>query len=76
MVVEMIEICVEVIGIGGAPLRLSVRAGSISRAVDLVAARYPRHDIRVVFPIPPDAFFPGEFGSRVERIALESPVAA
>jgi len=74
-VVEMIEVPVEV-SAGGVPLRLSVRAGSISRAMDLVAARYPRCDVRVLFPISPEAFFSGEFGSRVERIALESPEAA
>jgi len=74
-VVEMIEVSMEV-SAGGVPLRLSVRAGSISRAMDLVAARYPRCDVRVVFPIRPEAFFSGEFGSSVERIALESPEAA
>jgi len=71
----MIEVPVEV-SVNGAPLRLSVRAGSIRRAVDIVAARYPRGDIRVAFPISPESFFSGDPGSRAERIALESPEMA
>lgn len=70
----MVEVAIEVSG--GAPLRLSVRAMSISRAVDVVAARYPHCQVRVVFPIRPEAFFSREAGYLVERIALESPEAA
>jgi len=74
-VVEMIEVPVEVT-VNGVPLRLSVRAGSIRRALDIVAARYSRGEFRVMFPISPDHFFSGELGSRAERIALESPEMA
>lgn len=71
----MVEVPVEV-SVEGTSLRLSVRAGSIRRAMDVVAARYPRGDIRVMFPIRPEAFFAPGRSSGVERIALESPEAA
>jgi len=67
----MIEVCVEV-GVNGASLRLSVRAGSIRRAIEIVQARYPRGDIRVVFPIQPESYFSTRAGSLTERMALES----
>lgn len=69
-VVGMIEVCVEV-SVNGVPLRLSVRAASIRRAIEVVQARYSYGDIRVVFPIQPDSFFSKKAGFRAERMALE-----
>ncbi len=71
----MIEVPVQV-STNGVPLRLSVRAGSIRRAIEIVQARYPRGDIRVVFPIRPESFFSGKPGFRSERLALESSEVA
>lgn len=71
----MIEVPVEV-RFDGVALRLSVRAASIRRALDVVSARYPRGDAKVVFPLRPETFFPNDSGLRVERIALESPEEA
>lgn len=72
----MIEVCVEV-SVNGVPLRLSVRARSIQRAIEMVEARYPRGGIRVVFPIRAESFFSAKPGFRAERMALEcSGVAA
>jgi hypothetical protein len=74
-VAGMVEVSVEV-SVNGAPLRLSVRAANIRRAMEMVEARYSPGDIRVVFPIQPDSFFSGAPGSRAERIALESSEVA
>ena len=71
----MVEVSVEVT-VNGVPLLLSIRAGSIRRAVDIAAARYSRGEVRVVFPIHPASFFSGGPGFRVERIALESAEVA
>ena len=52
----MIKIFVEVRE-GVAPLRVEVRAESISQAVGSVEERHPGRAVRVVFPIDPEEFF-------------------
>jgi hypothetical protein len=52
----MIKIFVEVRE-GAAPLRVEVRAESISQAVGSVEERHPGRAVRVVFPIDPEEFF-------------------
>ena len=64
----MIEVSVEVRG-GDAPLRVAVRAESISKAVSNVKERHPGRDVRVVVPIDPERFFPGGGRPRPLRVA-------
>jgi hypothetical protein len=54
----MIKVSVEVRE-GAALFRVAVKAESISRAVSIVKGRHPGRDVRVVFPIDPERFFPG-----------------
>ena len=54
----MIKVSVEVRE-GAALFRVAVKAESISRAVSIVKGRHPSRDVRVVFPIDPESFFPG-----------------
>jgi hypothetical protein len=42
---------------GTARFRVAVSAQSIERAVSLVGGRYPKCDVKVIFPIEPEAFF-------------------
>jgi hypothetical protein len=42
-----------------APLRVEVRAESISQAVGSIEERHPGCRVQVVFPIDPEAFFVG-----------------
>jgi hypothetical protein len=53
----MIKVSVEVRE-GAALFRVAVQAESISRAVSIVKGRHPGRDVRVVFPIDPEGFFP------------------
>lgn len=52
----MVRISVAV-GSGATCFRAAVRAGSIERALDLARARYPGSEVRILFPIDPEAFF-------------------
>ncbi len=52
----MIKVSVEVHE-GTAPFRVAVRAGSITRAINLIEGRHPGRNVRVVFPIDPEEFF-------------------
>ncbi len=54
----MIRVFVEVRE-GAAPLRVEVRAESISQAVGSIEERHPGRRVQVVFPIDPEAFFVG-----------------
>jgi hypothetical protein len=64
----MIEVSIEVRE-GNAPFRVAVRAESISQAVSNVKERHPGGDVRVVFPIDPESFFPGGGRPRPLRVA-------
>jgi hypothetical protein len=44
---------------GAALFRVAVQAESIGRAVSIIKGRHPGRDVRVVFPIDPEEFFPG-----------------
>jgi len=54
----MIRVSVEVRE-GPAPLRVEVRAESISHAVGSIEERHPGREVQVVFPIDPEEFFVG-----------------
>jgi hypothetical protein len=54
----MIKVSMEVRE-GTALFRVAVQAESISQAVSIVKGRHPDRDVRVVFPIDPESFFPG-----------------
>jgi hypothetical protein len=59
----MIKVSVEVRE-GAACFRVGVRAASIDKAVSIVRGYHPDRDVRVVFPIDPDAYFAGEDEAR------------
>ena len=74
--IEMVRVTVEVRN-GASRFEVTVRAQSISRALGLVAARYPEGDARVVFPIDPEGFFAGgDPAGGAETVGLEPPRAA
>ena len=52
---KMVKLSVEVRS-GAARFRVGVRAGSIKKALSLVGGRYPRREVRVVFPAEPAGF--------------------
>ncbi len=52
----MAKVSVEVRN-GAARFWVGVQAKSIRRALDVVGARYPTSEVRVMFPIEPDGFF-------------------
>jgi hypothetical protein len=52
----MIRVCVDVHE-EAAPLRVEVRAESISQAVGSIEERHPGRTVQVVFPIDPEEFF-------------------
>lgn len=65
----MIRVFVEVLE-GAAPLRVEVRAESISQAVGSIEERHPGRPVQVVFPIDPEEFFiedPQEVEARQDR---------
>ncbi len=68
----MIKVSFEV-GSGSASFGAAVRAESIRQAVDVAEARYPGCDVRVVFPIDPEAFFVRGPAGAAGTIELEIP---
>ena len=68
----MIRVVIEV-GSGSACFNVAVRAESIQRALSLAMARYAGGDVRVVFPIEPEAFFGKGPGTEGELVELEMP---
>ena len=52
----MVRVSIEVRS-GAARFRVGIQASSIQRAVSLVKGLHPAGDVRVVFPIEPEAFF-------------------
>ena len=74
----MIRVFVEVLE-RAAPLRVEVRAESISQAVGSIEERHPGRKVQVVFPIDPEEFFvggPQETGAGQEgsRTLVHDPV--
>lgn len=65
----MIEVSVEVSN-GSECSRVRVRAESIEHAVDLAKRRYAGREVRVVFPIEPEAFFVGGSPLATSRVRL------
>lgn len=65
----MIEVSVEVIG-GAARFRVTVRAESIERALEIVGERHPGRNVQLMFPLDPETFFAGDSGAvEVEEVA-------
>ncbi len=50
-----------------------VQAKSIRGAVSIAAAVYPNADVRVKFPIDPEAFFVKDPAARAEMVSLGRP---
>jgi hypothetical protein len=68
----VIRVSVE-IGGGAARFRASVRAESIERAVGIASTRYPGSEVRLLFPIDPEAFFSEDPVLAERLIRLEMP---
>ena len=71
----MVRVSMDV-GEGTALSRATVQAESIREAVSITRRRYPGHDVRVVFPIDPEAFFiegPAEDNGR-RRLSMVAAV--
>jgi hypothetical protein len=68
----MIEVSIEV-GNGAARFGVAVRAESSRRAVETVKTRYPDADVRVVYPIDPEAFFVREPAASACSFEFEMP---
>ena len=69
----MIRVVIEV-GSGSDRFNVAVQAQNIRRAVSLAKTRYSGGDIRVVFPIEPEAFFCKD--AEMELIELAMPEKA
>jgi hypothetical protein len=69
----MIRVLIEV---GAARPNVVVLAESIQRALSLVQDRYPGSDIRVLFPMNPEAFFVRDPAAAARTTKLEVPEGA
>ena len=67
----MIRVSVEVCS-GAACFRVVAWAESIKRAVSLAKAHYPEGEVRIIFPIEPDAFFAKGETATCELMRLEA----
>lgn len=65
----MIEVSVEVSN-GADCSYVRIRAESIERAVDLAKRRYDGREVRVLFPIEPEAFFVNGSPLAASRVGL------
>jgi hypothetical protein len=68
----MIRVLVK-LGDDSTGFRVSVRAESIERAVDLASEQYPGSKVKVLFPIDPESFFIGDQGVVGAPVSLEMP---
>lgn len=68
----MVKVSVEVRS-EAARFRVAVRAENIGRALSLVEERYPAGDVRVEFPIDPEAFFADDPATRAGIAGFEQP---
>ncbi len=71
-VIQVVEVSVEVSS-GAARFHVAVRAESMQRATNLVAARYPSGVCRVKFPIDPKGFFVNDAAAGAKVVGLERP---
>jgi hypothetical protein len=66
----MVKVSIEV-RYGAVQFGVAVQAESIDRALSLVAVRYPKSDVRVMFPIDPEGFFVKDSTARAGVISVE-----
>ena len=69
----MIRVAVEVMSSDAAPLRVSLQAESIRRAVSVVETVYPGADVRVLYPIESEAFFVRDTATSMGMVEFERP---
>ena len=69
----MIRVSIEVVGSSVNSLCISVRAGSMRRAVSAVEGLYPGADVRVAYPIEPETFFVRDAATSTSLIEFEMP---
>jgi hypothetical protein len=72
----VIRVSIQAISTGADRLSVSVRAESIRRAVSAVEGLYPGADVRVVYPIEPEAFFVRDAAASRSLIEFEMPKSA
>ncbi len=68
----MVEVSIEVSS-GAARFHVAVRAESIQRATNLVAARYPDRVCRLKLPVDPEGFFVNDAAAEAKVVDLERP---
>lgn len=66
----MIRVVIEVLN-EGVPRNVVARARSVREAASIAAAAYPNADVRVRFPIDPEAFFVRDPAARAELVGFE-----
>jgi hypothetical protein len=69
----VIRVSIEVVSGGADRFNLSVRAGSIRRAVSTVKGLYPGSDVRVAYPIEPETFFVRDAAASMRPTEVEMP---
>jgi hypothetical protein len=69
---QVVEVSVEVSS-GAARFRVAVRAESVRRTANIVAARYPDGNCRVKFPINSEDFFANGAAAGAGIVGLEKP---
>lgn len=70
--IEVIRVVIEVWN-EGVRCSLVARARSVREAASVVGAMYPNADVRVRFPIDPEAFFVKDPAARAEIVGFERP---
>lgn len=68
----VIRVSIEVAD-GTARFRTAVQAESIQKALSMAGNRYPNSDLRVLFPIEPDAFFVEDPVTAAALVEIELP---
>jgi hypothetical protein len=68
----MIQVLLEV-RTGATRSRVSARARSIQRAVNIAGARYPSSEVRLVVPVEAETFFVGDASRQPESIGFQMP---
>lgn len=71
----MVKVSIKVSG-RGACSRVAVRAESIRKALSIAQSLYLDADVRVVYPIDPEAFFVKDAAATAGPVALEMPRSA
>jgi len=68
---EMIRVLIELRGNEATSSSVVVQARSVREAASMTAAVYPSAEVRVKFPIDPEAFFVKEPAAREEIVSVE-----